>query len=62
MREKYTCSDTMLKNAVIAHVCGYPKLLQKVKNKYDVTNNKKRKCGGRVLVRNNANKYAHCLT
>ena len=48
----------MLKNAIVAHMCGYPKMLEKVKKKYDV-NKPKRKIEKRVLIRKNANNYAH---
>ena len=57
-REELTCNDMMLKNAVIAHMCGYPKLLEKVKKKFNV-NNRKRKVDNRVLIRKNANNYVH---
>ena len=48
----------MIANAVIAHMCGYPKVLDKVQKKHS-TNNKKRKCGSRLLIRKNANNYLH---
>jgi hypothetical protein len=58
IRQEYLCKDLMIANAVIAHMCGYPKVLERVKNKHS-TNNKKRKCGSRVLIRKNANNYIH---
>ena len=57
-REQLTCNDLMIKNAVIAHMCGYPKMLEKVKTKFNV-NKPKRKIANRVLIRKNANNYAH---
>jgi len=57
-REEYLCKDLVIANAVIAHLCGYPKVLEKVKTKFSV-HNKKRKIGKRVLVRKNGNKFAH---
>jgi len=58
IRQEYLCKDLIIANAVIAHLCGYPKVLEKVKNKYSVRN-KKRKVGRRVLIRKNANNYVH---
>ena len=58
MRQEYLCKDLIIANAVIAHMCGYPKVLEKVKTKYSVLN-KKRKVEKRVLIRKNANNYAH---
>ncbi len=57
-REEYLCEDLIIANAVIAHLCGYPKVLDKIKSKFSV-HNKKRKIAKRVLIRKNANKYAH---
>ena len=57
-REELTCNDLMIQNAVIAHMCGYPKMLEKVKTKFNV-NKPKRKIENRVLIRKNANNYAH---
>ena len=58
MRQEYLCKDLIIANAVIAHMCGYPKVLEKVKTKYSVLN-KKRKVEKRVLIRKNANNYVH---
>ena len=58
MRQEYLCKDLIIANAVIAHMCGYPKVLEKVKTKYSVLN-KKRKVEQRVLIRKNANNYVH---
>ena len=60
-REELLCGDLAYGNAVIAELCGYPKLLLKLEKKTSV-HNKKRKIGKRLLVRKNANKYAHELT
>jgi hypothetical protein len=60
-REELLCGDLAYANAVIAELCGYPKLLLKLEKKTSV-HNKKRKIGKRLLVRKNANKYAHELT
>jgi len=57
-RAEYLCEDLAIANAVIAHMCGYPKVLEKVQTKHNV-NNKKRKVGRRVLIRKNANNYVH---
>ena len=57
-REEYLCDDLEIANGVIAHLCGYPKVLDKIKSKFSV-HNKKRKIAKRVLIRKNANKYAH---
>ena len=58
LRETLTCNDLMISNALVAEMCGHPTLLKKIKNKYDV-NKPKRKINKRLLVRRNANKYAH---
>jgi hypothetical protein len=57
-REEYLCKDLAIANAVVAHMCGYPKVLDKVKKKHSV-HNKKRKVEKRVLIRKNANNYVH---
>ena len=57
-REEYLCKDLAIANAVVAHMCGYTKVLDKIKKKHSV-HNKKRKCGNRVLIRVNANNYMH---
>jgi len=60
-RERYHCNDLLLQNALVAELCGYPKLLEKVKKKWDA-NNRKRKCGKRILIKKNANKLMHGLS
>lgn len=60
-REELLCSDLAYGNAMVAKLCGYPKLFLKLEKKTSV-HNKKRKIGKRLLVRRNANKYAHDFT
>jgi hypothetical protein len=45
-------------NAMVAKLCGYPKVLERLAKKVSV-HNKKRKIGKRLLVKRNANKVAH---
>ena len=60
-REELLCNDLAYGNAMVAKLCGYPKLLLKLEKKTSV-HNKKRKIGKRLLVKRNANKYAHDFT
>jgi hypothetical protein len=60
-REELLCCDLAYDNAMVAELCGYPKLLLKLEKKTSV-HNKKRKIGKRLLVKRNANKYAHDFT
>lgn len=57
-REECLCNDLVYANALVAELCGYPKVLKIIEKKTSV-HNKKRKIGKRVLVRKNGNKYAH---
>ena len=57
-REELLCTDLAYGNAMVAKLCGYPKVFLKLEKKTSV-HNKKRKIGKRLLVRRNANKYAH---
>ena len=57
-REEYLCNSLVIANAVVAHMCGYPKVLEKVQKKHSV-HNTKRKVEKRVLIRKNANNYVH---
>ena len=57
-REECLCIDLVYANALVAELCGYPKVLKIIEKKTSV-HNKKRKIGKRVLVRKNGNKYAH---
>ena len=57
-RRELVCSDLAISNALVAELCGYPKVMEKIKKKFSV-HNKKRKIANRNLVRRNANKVAH---
>jgi hypothetical protein len=57
-REEYLCNDLVYANAFIAESCGYSKVF-KILEKRTSVHNKKRKIFGRLLVRRNANKFAH---
>ena len=57
-RQEYLCNNMTYNNAMVAKLCGYPKVLDKLAKRVSV-HNKKRKIGKRLLVRRNANKVAH---